>query len=844
MATVEVDSNPADASFGELLRRHRLAEGLTQDALAERAGLSAHGIQKLERGITRPYRATAERLSHALQLTGHLEVQFKSAARPVPRRRTSGTLDRQPIGNGLLHNLPLQTTSFIGRDDDLAQIRERLHEVRLLTITGSGGCGKTRVALEVARRNIDDFPDGVWLVDLAPLSDASLIWHVFATTLKIREEPGRPAQQAVVDYLRNRSMLILVDNCEHLIDVCAATVDALLREASKLRVLATSRELLGVPGEAAWRVRSLTVVDSVALPVSSVEAVLASEAARLFVDRARLLHPQFEVTDAIAPAVAKICRRLDGIPLAIELAAARLVSLSIDDLASRLDQRFRLLTGGYRTAVRRQQTLEATIDWSYELLSERERALFRSLSVFAGGWSLAAAEAIGGVAIGSQDDVAELLNQLVRKSMVVADEIRGAGPTSTRYRFLETLRQYAEEKLVFCAEAEAVRIRHANWHVGLAEAAQRGMESADYRQWCDRLELELDNLRVALTWSAAQPAGDGQLLHLAGLLGRFWRDREHMHEGIDWLETGMRTMQATAPASADRVRVLSWLGVLYAYGAQLQRALALVEQAASEARAVEDVRLRSLALRHLGLVRFAGSEYQRAGEVFEEALEASRAAGSKREIAWNLGVVASNQVQQAGDHDNARRMLEESIALGRESGDPVPLVYSMIILGHIVASEGNTMRAREIAESALAIARRIDSRDYMPQLLVLLGDVAARENDWEGADNQYRQALQISIVTASKVRLAHTILKIAWLRSAQGEHQHAVRLLGALSRVDYRMARGLARDVGALVVDEQGIVEASGAALGDREFAAAWAEGESLTLEQVSAAILAAYSVR
>jgi predicted ATPase/DNA-binding XRE family transcriptional regulator len=831
------------ASFGELLRQHRLAQGLTQDALAERAGLSAHGIQKLERGSTRPYRETAERLSRALELTGQDKTQFKEAARPTPRRRMSAASGTQSIGSSLQHNIPLQTTRFIGRQDDLAKIRERLREVRLLTITGSGGCGKTRVALEVARGLVGEFADGVWLIDLAPLSDPSLIWHVLATTLKIREEPGRSVQAAVADFVRNRSIFIVLDNCEHLIDVCAATVDILLREAPSLRVLATSRELLGIAGEAAWRVRSLTVVGPDALADSSVETVRASEAAQLFVDRARLLNPEFEVTNGNARAVAQICQRMDGIPLAIELAVARLASMNTEDLAGRLDQRFRLLTGGYRTAVRRQQTLEATIDWSYELLSEPERALVRSLSVFAGGWSLQAAEAVGTPAVGSENDVAELLDHLVRKSMVVVEEVRGADPANTRYRFLETIRQYAEEKLVYCNEAEAARTRHADWYVRLAEEAQEGIESANYRLWCERLELELDNLRVALTWSAAQAPGDDRLLHLAGLLGRFWRDRGHMQEAIDWLEAAMGGVQPTASLTADRVRVLSWLGILYAYSAHVTRARALLEQAASEARTVEHLRLRSLSLRHLGLVHFGSCEYQRAGELFDEALDASRAAASKREIAWNLGVMAANQIQQAGDHGTAMRLLEESIATGRESGDLVPVVYSTIILGHMLAGEGNTARAREVVDGAVAIARRIDARDLMPHLLVLLGDVATREADWEAADDLYGKALRLSSAAASRGRMAHTVLKFACLRSAQDEHQDAVRLLGALSRVDHRFDRGLSPEIGALVVDEQAIIEASRAALGDREFANAWAEGESLTLEQVSSEILRDASV-
>ena len=323
--------------------------------------------------------------------------------------------------------------------------------------------------------------------------------------------------------------------------------------------------------------------------------------------------------------------------------------MSASDLAGRLDQRFRLLTGGYRTAVPRQQTPQATIDWSYELLSEPERALFRSLSVFAGGWSLAAAEAVGAAAAGSEQDVAELLNQLVRKSMVVVDEVRGGGPASTRYRFLETVRQYAEDKLLSCGEAEPARTRHADWYARLAEDAQDGVESAEQRHWWHRLEMELDNFRAALTWSAAQPDGDGRLVHLAGLLGRFWRDRDHQQEGFGWLEAAVRRLQPHPRPNADRVRVLSWLGMLCAYGADAERARALVDEAAAQADTVGNPRLRSVALRNLGLVCLARGEYGRAGHVLEEALAASREAGIKREIAWNLGVLASNQVQQGAN---------------------------------------------------------------------------------------------------------------------------------------------------------------------------------------------------
>ena len=837
---LDVDASQAAASFGELLRQHRLAQGLTQEALAERAGLSAHGILKLERNSTHPYRETAERLSRALQLTGEAAIRFRAAAQPMSRRRPGAAAVGARFDDQARHNLPYQTTTFIGREDDVDKVQQRLGESRLLTITGAGGCGKTRLALEVGRQIVDRFRDGVWLVDLAPLSEPSLILQVMATVLGIREEPGRAVADAVVAYLRDRSSLIILDNCEHLVDACATTVDRLLRQAASIRVLATSRELLGVPGEAAWRVRSLSVVDpeQVTARGDAANAILASEAVRLFVDRTQLLHPGFHLTSKNARGVAQICHRLDGIPLAIELAAARLASLSVDELADRLDQRFRLLTGGYRTAVRRQQTLSATIDWSYELLPEPERALFRSLSVFAGGWSLAAAEAVGPPPAESGADVGERLNQLVRKSMVVVDEIPGVGPATTRYRFLETIRQYAEEKLLSCGEAEAARTRHAEWYVMLAEEALDGVESADQVRWWHRLEMELDNLRAALTWLAAQPGGGEQLLHLAGLLGRFWRDREHLQEGVSWLEAAVRRVQPPALPTTDYVRALNWLGMLHMYLLDVPRARALVEEAALHAPAAENPQLRSLVMRHLGLVSFASNEYARAGQILEQALEASREAGSKREIAWNLGVIASIEIQIGRDHTSAKSQLEESIAIGRESGDLVPVVYSMIILGHIYASEGSMVLAREIVEDALTIAQEIEVRFMFANLILLLGDIAMRDDDWETAGDLYRQALQRTSAAANQTSMCHAVLKYAALLSARGEHRGALRLLGALSRVDSGMDRGLSREVGALVVDEQAIKDAARAALGDGGCADAWAEGESMTVAQASAEIL------
>ena len=404
--------------FGALLRQYRLAIGLTQESLAQRAGLSVHGVHKLEVGVTHPYRDTAQRLIAALQLGAADEARLRSAARPAPRRDRQHPSARAAATTSLRNNLPIPLTSFVPRKGELARVTERLRVSRLLTITGSGGCGKTRLALEVARQLDDAFTDSVWLIDLAPLTSGALVPQTIAATVGIQDVRGRPVLDALNHYLRNRRTLLILDNCEHLISACADVADTLLRSCAHVHVLATSRELLGVGGEATWRVNSLSVVapDSVAsASAESIEELLASEAAQLFLDRARLVVPSFEVNGHNAFAVAQVCQRLDGIPLAIELAAARLDTLNAHQVAARLDQRFRLLSCGSRTAVRRQQTLQATIDWSYQLLSEEEQVLVRRLAVFAGGWSLEAAEALGADLVQPPTDVLELLGRLVRQ---------------------------------------------------------------------------------------------------------------------------------------------------------------------------------------------------------------------------------------------------------------------------------------------------------------------------------------------------------------------------------------------------------------------------------------------
>ena len=428
-------------------------------------------------------------------------------------------------------NLPLQLTSFVGREREMAQVRELLEDNRLLTFTGPGGSGKTRLALVVASGLGRGFEDGVWLVELASLSDPELVPQAVASVLGVRETPGTPLVDSLRIHLGSRGVLLVLDNCEHLVEACASLAEALLHSCPNLRILATSREALGVSGETIFAIPPLSLPDPRRLP--ALESLPRYEATRLFVERAKAARHGFSLTEGNAMAVAQVCYRLDGIPLAIELAAARIRVLSAEQISSRLDDSFRLLTGGGRSALAHQRTLRTAMDWSHELLSEEEQAMLRRLSVFAGGFTLEAAETVGTGEGIEGDEILDLLASLVDKSLVLVDQ-----QEEIRYRLLETVRQYGREKLEESGEAERVRRRHANYYLALAEEAERGLSGSDQAPWLARLETEHDNLRAALRWSL----GGGEAepgLGLAAALWSFWYTRGHLSEGRRWLESAV-----------------------------------------------------------------------------------------------------------------------------------------------------------------------------------------------------------------------------------------------------------------------------------------------------------------
>jgi predicted ATPase/DNA-binding XRE family transcriptional regulator len=831
-----------DNVFAELLREYRLAAGLTQETLAERAGLGVRSIQGLERGENRPQRDTTERLATALDLDAATRARFLAAATPVPRQRAGAAPDAvasllaavEPVRT----NLPLALTSFVGRAEEIAALTGLLAHTRLLTLTGSGGVGKTRLALAVAAELTGQYPEGVWLVELAPLTEARLVTQAVLETLGTHEESDRPPLATLADYLQGRRMLLVLDNCEHLVAACAALVEAVLRRCPGVRVLATSREGLEVAGERQYRVPSLPVPDLSHLPPP--ERLAEAAAVALFVARARDRRADFALTPHNASAVAQICARLDGIPLAIELAAARVASVGVEDIAVRLDDCFRLLTGGPRTALPRQRTLRAALDWSYDLLEASEQLLLDRLSVFAGGWTLAAAEAVIGAEEGVEQErldgsralpcvgrweVLDLLGGLVNKSLVQVEEAGG----DLRYTLLETVRQYGQERLLAAGTADSVRDRHLGWCLALAEQASPHLYGTEQVAWLDRLEAEHDNLRAALAWAGERGAMEAGL-RLAAAVWRFWWIRGHLSEGRRWLEAALAADDGATPEA--RVRALNGAGFLATVQGDLARGVALREESLAIARAIEDRQGVASSLTGLGFIAAWQGDHTRAMTLLEEALAIARELGDQTAIAFAL-VGMGDVVYGQGEPARAATLYGESVSLYRELGDRPSMAGVLNSLAVIACSQGDPTRAVTLLEEALVLYHELRERWGITVCLGNLGDVALTQGDLRRGAALHVESLVLAREAGIRGQIANGLEGLACVAAQvdpDGDPRRVARLLGAAAalRVGGWTPLRIERDR----------AEGVQAALGEEAFAAAWAEGQALPLDEAIALAL------
>jgi predicted ATPase len=609
-------------------------------------------------------------------------------------------------------------------------VKRALAMTRLLTLTGAGGSGKTRLALEVGRDLVGAYPDWVWLVELAPLSEGRLVAHAVAEALGVPEQPGRSLNDALVDALREKRVLVVLDNCEHLIEEAARLVDILLGLCPRLRVLATSREALNVEGEVLWRVPNLSVPGAGRPPAPG--ELMGYDAVRLFVERARLRSPDFEPTSQNVGALVQICRRLEGMPLAIELAAARVGALSLEQISERLEDSLKLLTGGGRTATPRQRTLRGALDWSHELLSGEERALFRRLSAFAGGWTLEAAEAVGAGGGIEEEDILDLLSNLVDKSLVVSE---AEAPDVVRYRMLESVRQYAREQLEESEETETMGRRHVSFFLALAKEAEPGLTGAQQQAWADRLEAEHDNLRAALSWSLENEPQ--RALQLAETLGRFWEIRSHFLEGSRWLEASPRNSNHTDPATRAR------------------------------------------ALAEAGTFAFHQGDYKRAIVFHGEALTLYRELGDERGVAWSLLCLGAQEVEQ-GDYERAKQLFEDALTLSRKTGDERTVGYALHNLGEVARIGGEYKRAKTRGMEALAVFREMDDEWCVARTLSWLGMVTVyKSDDREAAAGFLREGLALNREIGGWEWTAYCLEGFASLVGAKAQGERAARLWGA-----------------------------------------------------------------
>ncbi len=817
--------DPVESSFGSLLRQLRLERRLSQEELAERARMSVAAISAIERGSRQaPYRSTVDLLADGLAIEGEARARLHSLAQR--RRKARALPSRLAPARSVPNNLPLQLTSFVDRTEERANVEALLRRYRLVTLTGAGGIGKTRLALEVASEMLGVFEDGAWLVELAPLNDGALVPNAIATVLGVQEDPGRALRETINAQLKSKALLLILDNCEHVLGSLAVTVDAMLRSCAGIRVLCTSIEPLGIAGEHVYSTPSLPAPARNVTSALTAPEALGYASVALFADRAQAANASFELTDDHAPIVGNLCRRLDGIALAVELAAARVGTMPVKTLAEKLDERFRLLTYGNRAGPRRQQTLQALIDWSYNLLSESERSLFCRLAAFAGGFTVDLATALW-----NKRDALDVLGSLVKKSLVQT-EVAGDAP---RYRLLESTRLFARERLIERDELDSVSAAHAAAMLELAERLEIAYETMPDRGWKALAEPELENWRAALEWSLGSRRDVPLGQRLTAALSPMWATQAAV-EGDRWIQAAMETIDERTPlgvvarlelAEANIAMYLTlWKPMLTA----ARRAMELFERAGDAAGAMEG---RIIAGRALALLGDAGESEA----LLAPSLDACWALKKPRLVGMALESLAMARMT-AGDVAGSRPLYAQALAVLEPIGAERSLSNVTVNLAGAEFRGGDADAALRLASGALEKYRALNN----PREVLVICNIAAylvalsrldeaRDQAWKGLNLALERQMDVQVTWA----LQH-LAAIAALRYRDGDkravnaRRRAARILGF---VDGRL---VALDTTRKYTEQHeyaALLTMLREALGTDQLAALLGEGESWSIHEV-----------
>jgi len=790
------------ADFGTLLRKFRSGAGFSQEELAERARISAKAVSALERGFRKtPYRETVRLLAEALALGAGERAALENAARRPPRTGAPPTAEAP--------SFPSALTSLVGRAESVADIEAILAGVRLVTVLGTGGVGKTRIALEIGeraragQRTRAEEALRVAFVDLSPLTSPEYVVSRVAATLGVHEGRGE-LLASVTNGLKDARTLLIIDNCEHVIAEAARVTGHLLAYCPRLSILATSREALNITGERIYRLPSLELAPAV----------------DLFAERASSVDATFRIGTGNAPVVEEICRRLDGLPLAIELAAMRTSVLGVERLAEKLDDRFRLLTGGNRIATPRQQTMRALIDWSYDLLSDAERRAFRALSIFAGGWTLEAAAAVCFDGRESELDALEALVSLADKSLIVVE----AGDGDKRYRMLETIRAYGLDQLDTAGEREAFARRHARYFTEFARETSENWGSEPESASLARVEPELDNFRAAFAWSSLAERDPTVGAELAAALWRFWQFQVQPSEGLGWIERGLAV---TDPQREPGLAAALLLGKAFLLPRREQ--LAAAKPAVAAYRSLGDERRLATALMKLGDALWTAGQLPEAQAALEEALEIDRRIGLPRATATVLTQLATVRYM-LGLIAEARETFAEVLTL-LERADiseelAGPQAIALTNLAELEFHDGNPARAIELGTRALAVSRRVNDRENVVLLCCNLAGYAARAERFDEARAYAREALEILASDTQSFLVAAALESLAHVACAAGDPARAARLAGFADA--RRTALTAPREAGERESFER-LIERTREALGDVTYAACFDDGSRST---------------